>query len=187
LQENSETVRFTRDVEVIQVPSGDRMVVHEGDSGLITQAMGGTFTIVTNNGFMVRLQEKDADSIGREDVAEQAKQKLASEVASAEEMNEQVWEQLRTCYDPEIPVNIADLGLIYKCEVEPLEIGGYEVDIDMTLTAPGCGMGDVLAAEVQDKLLQLPQLKSANVNIVFDPPWDYHMIPDATKLTLGMM
>jgi probable FeS assembly SUF system protein SufT len=187
MQTTSDTVRFTRDVEVIQVPSGDKLVVHEGDSGLITQAMGGTYTIVTNNGFMVRLPEKDADAIGRDDVAEQAKQKTAIEVSSAEEMTELVWDQLRTCFDPEIPVNIADLGLIYKCEVAPMEIGGYEVDIDMTLTAPGCGMGEVLAAEVQDKLLAIPQLKSANINIVFDPPWDFHMIPDATKLTLGMM
>jgi probable FeS assembly SUF system protein SufT len=183
---DSETVKFTRDVEVIQVPSGDKMVVHEGDSGLITQSLGDTYTIVTNNGFMVRLGHKDGDAIGKEEEAAKARERAALEVASKEEMEEAVWEQLRTCYDPEIPVNIADLGLIYRCEVGELE-NGYDIDIDMTLTAPGCGMGDVLAAEVQDKLLQLPQVKSAMVNIVFDPPWDFNMIPDAAKLHLGML
>ena len=182
----NESVKFTRDVEVIQVPNGDKMVVHEGDSGLITQSLGDTYTIITNNGFMVRLAHKDADAIGKEEEAARAREKAAVEVASREEMEEAVWEQLRSCYDPEIPVNIADLGLIYRCDVAELN-GGYDVDIDMTLTAPGCGMGDVLAAEVQDKLLQLPQVKQATVNIVFDPPWDYHMIPDAAKLQLGMM
>lgn len=181
-----EPVEFSRDVEVVLVPSGAKMVMHQGTSGIITQALGGTWTVVTDNGFMVRVQPRDADAIGKIAEVEEAKPETTLTVESAQDLEKLIWDELRTCYDPEIPVNIADLGLVYRCEVVPLDEGGHRVEIDMTLTAPGCGMGDVLKAEVEGKVEALPTVKGVAVEVVLEPPWDFSMIPDATKLTLGM-
>jgi len=185
MYDHGEAVTFSRDVEVIQVPSGYKMVVPAGTNALMTQALGGTYTLVTSNGFMVRVQNKDADAIGKE--VEGVPSPEAASAETPEELEQLVWDQLRTCYDPEIPVNIADLGLVYRCEVKPLAEGGNRVEIDMTLTAPGCGMGDVLKAEVESKVAALPGVKGLDVDLVFDPPWDFSMIPDAAKLQLGLM
>ncbi len=181
----NETVKFTRECEAIQVPNGTRMTIKEGTNALITQALGDTWTLVTSNGEMIRIMGRDADAIGQSSKSSPADTAVATE--DPKEMEEQVWDTLRTCYDPEIPVNIADLGLVYRCEVSPLEEKNYRVEIDMTLTAPACGMGDVLKAEIETKVAELPGVKELNVELVFDPPWDYSMIPDAAKLTLGMM
>ncbi|MEA2639891.1 MAG: hypothetical protein QOF51_1285 [Chloroflexota bacterium] len=182
-----EVANFDRDVEVIQIPSGDRMVIHAGTSGVVTQALGnGGWTIVTNEGFMVRLDGKDADAIGKEPPSADSASRDAK-VESAEDVEQLVWDELRTCYDPEIPVNIADLGLVYKNEVTPLEEGGYRVYVEMTVTAPGCGMGDYLKAEAQGKIEALPQVREAEVEVVFDPPWDPSMMPEEARLQLGMM
>ena len=184
IDQTGEQVTLSREVEAIQVPSGTRMKLPAGSTGTITQAMGGTYTVITSDNYMVRIQAKDADAIGREiDSAEL--EKPASD--KPEDVEEAVWDVLRTVYDPEIPVNIADLGLVYGCRVKPMDGGGNRVEIEMTLTAPGCGMGDVLKAEVESKLDDLAGVKEYDVELVFDPPWDYSMIPDAAKLTLGMM
>jgi probable FeS assembly SUF system protein SufT len=185
MDSSSETVKFTRECEAIQVPSGTRMTIKEGTNALITQSLGDTYTLVTSNGEMIRITGRDADAIGKQISASPADTAVATE--DPEEMEEQVWDTLRTCYDPEIPVNIADLGLVYRCEVSPLEDRSYRVEIDMTLTAPACGMGDVLKAEIEQKVAELPGVKELDVQLVFDPPWDYSMIPDAAKLMLGMM
>jgi len=184
IDQQGEQVTLSREVEAIQVPTGDRMKLPAGTTGTITQALGGTYTIITNDSYMVRIQAKDADAIGKE-VDGAPQEKPAPE--KPEDVEEAVWDVLRTVYDPEIPVNIADLGLVYGCRVKPAESGGSRVEIEMTLTAPGCGMGDVLKAEVEQKLDDLPGVDEYDVQLVFDPPWDYSMIPDAAKLTLGMM
>ncbi len=181
---SDDNVTFVRDCEVIQIPSGERTTVPEGTKALITQSLGGTYTVVTNQGWMVRIAASDADAIGRERTSDPAENAAPPE--SAEEVEKLVWDQLRTVYDPEIPVNIADLGLVYKCEVEPVD-GAYKVAIEMTLTAPGCGMGDVLKAEAEDKLRAIPGVKELDVQLVFDPPWDMSMMPEAAKLALGLM
>jgi probable FeS assembly SUF system protein SufT len=181
---NDDNVTFVRDCEVIQIPSGERETVPAGTKALITQSLGGTYTVVTNQGWMVRIAASDADAIGRERTVDPAENAPPPE--SAEEVEKLVWDQLRTVFDPEIPVNIADLGLVYKCEVEPVD-DAYKVGIEMTLTAPGCGMGDVLKAEVEDKLKVTPGVKELDVELVFDPPWDMSMMPEAAKLALGLM
>jgi len=177
-------VTFARPVEAIQVPSGDRITLEAGTEGRIIQALGGTYSVVTDNGYMVRVAGKDGDAIGQP-IVEDAAASVVPE--TREQVEEAVWDQLRTCYDPEIPFNIADLGLIYSCAVSDLEDGGRRVKIEMTLTAPGCGMGDVLKAEVEDKVHTIPTVTETDVEVVFEPPWDFNMIPDATKLTMGMM
>jgi probable FeS assembly SUF system protein SufT len=184
IDQTGEQITLTRDCDAIQVPSGERMKLSAGSNGTITQALGGTYTVITGDGFMVRIQSKDADALGKE-VEGAVPEKPASE--APEDVEKAVWDELRTCFDPEIPINIADLGLVYACRVKPMDEGGNRVEIEMTLTAPGCGMGDVLKAEVESKLDELAGVKEYDVQLVFEPPWDYSMIPDAAKLTLGMM
>ncbi len=184
IDQTGEQVTLTRDCDAIQVPNGTRMKLPAGTTGTITQALGGTYTVITNDNYMVRIQSKDADALGREATGPITEQPASD---APEDVEKAVWDQLRTCYDPEIPINIADLGLVYGCVVKELPEGGNRVEIEMTLTAPGCGMGDVLKAEVESKLDELPGVKEYDVQLVFDPPWDYSMIPDAAKLTLEMM
>jgi probable FeS assembly SUF system protein SufT len=179
-----DNVTFVRDCETIMIPSGERQLIPEGTKALITQSLGGTYTVVTNQGHMVRIAAKDADAIGRLSSTDPADGAAPPE--SADEVEKLVWDQLRTVFDPEIPVNIADLGLVYRCEVQPIE-PDYRVEIAMTLTAPGCGMGDVLKAEVEDKIQAIPGVKEMDVELVFDPPWDMSMMPEAAKLALGLM
>jgi probable FeS assembly SUF system protein SufT len=179
-----DSVTLSRECEAIQVPSGERMLLPAGTKATITQALGGTYSLITDQGYMVRVAGKDADALGKEPTGIIT---VTEPPANEEEAEERVWEQLRTVYDPEIPVNIADLGLVYKCDVTPLGEGQYKVAIDMTLTAPGCGMGDVLKAEVEQKLEDLPGLKDVDVQLVLDPPWDLTMMPEAARLQLGML
>ena len=181
--QDGEQITLSRDVEAIQVPTGNRMKLPAGTTGTIMQALGGTYTVITSDNYMVRIQSKDADALGKEVEAELEKPTSQN----VEDVEAAVWDLLRTVYDPEIPVNIADLGLVYGCRVKEIEGSGNRVEIEMTLTAPGCGMGDVLKAEVESKLDDLPGVNEYDVQLVFDPPWDYSMIPDAAKLTLGMM
>lgn len=181
---SSDNVTFVRDCEVIQIPSGERITIPAGTKALITQSLGGTYTVVTNQGYMVRVAATDADAIGRERAIDPAE--MAAPPSTVEEATRLVWDQLRTVFDPEIPVNIADLGLVYRCDVKPVD-GGYRVEIEMTLTAPGCGMGDVLKAEVEDKIRAIPGVREMDVQLVFDPPWDMSMMPEAAKLALGLM
>ncbi len=171
----------SRDVPAREIPSGTPITLRAGDPVVITQSLGGSYTVVTPVGFLARIDGKDADAIGEPVVTVDA---AAQEGKTPEE---QAWDQLRTCYDPEIPVNIVDLGLVYGLSLTPLESGDSKIDVKFTLTAPGCGMGDVLREDIQGKLLTIPGIKEADVQVVFDPPWSLQMMSDAAKLQLGMM
>jgi len=171
-----------RDVEAIMVPAGIPVTLREGKTGFITQALGGSFTVYLE-GNLFRIAGKDADALGKEPV-------LAPELppnATDEDVMQLVWEQLKTCYDPEIPINIVDLGLVYSCEIAREEDGERIVQIQMTLTAPGCGMGEVLVQDVKDKVEIIPTIKRADVELVFDPPWNQSMMSEAARLQTGMM
>ena len=170
-----------RDVEAREIPSGTPITLHTGDPVIITQTLGGSFTVMTPVGFLARIDGKDADAIGEEVAVVDA---AANEGKSTEDL---AWDQLRTCFDPEIPVNIVDLGLVYACTLSPLPDGGQKIDVKFTLTAPGCGMGDVLREDIKGKLLTVPDVKEADVQVVFDPPWSLQMMSEAAKLQLGMM
>jgi probable FeS assembly SUF system protein SufT len=174
-------VTTTREVEAREIPSGTKLTIPEGTPLAITQSLGGSYTVITPYGSMARIDSKDGDAIGQEI--------LASPEAAAlgKTTDELAWEQLKTCYDPEIPVNIVDLGLVYKCEVSELPGGGKKVDVAFTLTAPGCGMGDVLKEDIRGKLLALPDVHEADVAVLFDPPWNMSMMSEAAKLQLGLM
>ena len=147
-----------------------------------TQALGSSFTLVVE-GQLVRLRGDDADAIGKEP----PESIVVPENVSTADIEPLIWETLKSCYDPEIPVNIVDLGLIYRCEVTPIDAhGDVQVVIDMTLTAPGCGMGEAIANEVCDKVLALPKVEDITVNLVFDPPWTRSMMSEEAQLTLGL-
>jgi len=181
MQMKKETT-VSRDVAAREIPSGTPITLRAGDSVIITQSLGGSYTVMTPVGFLARVDGKDADAIGEPIVEANA---AAAEGKSTEDL---VWDQLRTCYDPEIPVNIVDLGLVYDCAVTDLpEGGGKKADVKFTLTAPGCGMGDVLREDIRGKLLTVPDVKEADVQVVFDPPWSLQMMSDVAKLQLGMM
>ncbi len=174
-------VEFTRDVEVILIPDGDRIPVAAGARGWVTQVLGGNFTVQLTTGRLVRVSAEDADAIGR-DSTEAPVATFDPDAVLTEDM---IWDQLRTCYDPEIPANIVDLGLIYDCIIREAEAGTV-VDIVMTLTAPGCGMGQVLADDVKAKVEALPAVKTAIVELTFDPPWDMDRMSEEARLELGM-
>ena len=180
MQMRKETT-VARDVPAREIPSGTPITLRAGDPVIITQSLGGSYTVMTPVGFLARIDGKDADAIGEPVVAVDA---AAQAGKSTEEL---VWDQLRTCYDPEIPVNIVDLGLVYGCTLTPLPDGGQKVDVKFTLTAPGCGMGDVLREDINAKLVTVPDVREADVQVVFDPPWSLQMMSDAAKLQLGMM
>ncbi len=172
---------LSRDVEVAAIPYGDRLTLTMGTTVFITQALGGSYTAMTDHGYLVRIEGSDADAIG-----EQPTKPLTAEDVAGRPVRELAWDQLKTCFDPEIPVNIVDLGLVYKCETEPVE-GGERVRVEFTLTAPGCGMGDFLRQDMQQKLLAIPGVKEAEVQVVLDPPWDQSMMSDVARLQLGLM
>jgi probable FeS assembly SUF system protein SufT len=178
-----EEIIFSRSAEAIMIPSGERVLVPQGAQATITQSLGGTYTLITDRGLMVRVSGKEVEAIGKtpQDVAE-----ISATDLTPEKLEEMVWEALKTCYDPEIPVNIVDLGLVYLCDIQETE-GGKTVHIKMTLTAPGCGMGPVLASDVKSKIEAIPGVKHAEVEVVFDPVWDRSMMSDAARLQLGMM
>jgi probable FeS assembly SUF system protein SufT len=179
-----EEVTFSRSAEAIMIPSGEKVLVPVGAQATITQSLGGTYTVITDRGLMVRVSGQEVEAIGKtpHDVAEVNIAEL-----TPEKLEEMVWDALKTCYDPEIPVNIVDLGLVYLCELQDAEVGGKKVHIKMTLTAPGCGMGPVLAGDVRSKLMAIPNVKDAEVEVVFDPVWDRSMMSEAARLQLGMM
>ena len=170
-----------RDVPAREIPSGTPITLRAGDPVIITQSLGGSYTVMTPVGFLARIDGKDADAIGEPVATVDA---AAQEGKTTEEL---AWDQLRTCFDPEIPVNIVDLGLVYALALSPVEGGGNKVDVKFTLTAPGCGMGDVLREDIKGKLLTIPGVTDADVQVVFDPPWSLQMMSDAAKLQLGMM
>ena len=179
---DNEPVTLTRDVEAIIVPAGMNVKLRQGQQGFITQALGGSFTVYVE-GNLFRIAGKDADALGKE----------ADDVphlppnASDEDVRALAWQQMKTCYDPEIPINIVDLGLVYSCDVSAEDGRRASSTITMTLTAPGCGMGDVLVADVRDKVEIIPTVKRADVELVFDPPWNQSMMSEAARLQTGMM
>jgi len=157
----------------------------EGTVVLVTQALGGSYT-VNVNGNLARIAAKDADALGFEieDIVDETIEKEATGDGSVDE--HLVWEQMRTCYDPEIPINIVELGLIYECNITPLGVDGNQIDIVMTLTAAGCGMGDFLADDVRSKVLTVPNVTRVNVSVTFEPPWNQEMMSEAARLETGM-
>jgi len=179
----NETVTLARDVEAAIVPAGEKVTLQKGEQAYITQSLGGSYTVVVN-GNMFRIEGKDADALGFEPVAKTAS---TGAPVTQEILEKEIWNQLRTCYDPEIPVNIVDLGLIYDCHLTPLNPGSHRVDVKMTLTAPGCGMGPMLAQDVQNKLLSMEGVDDVAVELVWDPPWNQGMMTEAAKLQLGLM
>jgi probable FeS assembly SUF system protein SufT len=181
---SSEPKILTRDVEASVVPVGTKVTLQKGEAAHITQSLGGSYTVVVN-GNMFRIADKDADALGMEVQAPPVAAPAGP--VTQEQLEKQVWEALKTCYDPEIPVNVVDLGLIYDCHLTPIGADNYKAEVKMTLTAPGCGMGPVLAQDVQNKLISLEPIDEANVELVWDPPWNQGMMTEAAKLQLGLM
>lgn len=178
----NEPVVVQRDVKAVAIPAGVEVNLKLGSVGYITQALGGSFTVYID-GNLFRIAGQDADAIGKTAA-------VAPEVppgATEEDIKSIVWQQLRTCYDPEIPVNIVDLGLVYVCDVVKNPDATHDVDVKMTLTAPGCGMGDVLVQDVRDKVEIVPTVARATVELVFDPPWNQTMMSEEARLQTGMM
>ncbi len=181
-----EEVTFSRNADAVTIPNGERVLVPIGSIATITQSLGGSYTLITDRGLMIRVSGKEVEAMGKtpENVVEAPPD---GEQLTPEMLESAVWDQLKTCYDPEIPVNIVDLGLVYLCELQDGDEGGKKVKVKMTLTAPGCGMGPVLANDVRSKIESLPGVNKAEVEVVFDPVWDRSMMSDAAKLQLGMM
>ena len=177
-----ESRTLERDLEVTAIPYGEKVPLKKGSTLFVMQALGGSFTAMSDQGYMVRIEGKDADAIGETVQAGPTVEELRSKPLS-----ELVWDQLRTCYDPEIPVNIVDLGLVYSSEVTPLDTGGNKVSVRFSLTAPGCGMGDVLKRDSEQKVAALPGVSEADVQSAFDPPWDQSRMSEAARLQLGLM
>jgi len=182
--QNNEQVTLTRDVEASVIPVGTKVTLQKGEQAHITQSLGGSYTVIVN-GNMFRIEGQDADALGFQVTAK--KSGTSGAAVTQEQVEKEIWNQLRTCYDPEIPVNIVDLGLVYDCHIEPMTPNSYRVGVKMTLTAPGCGMGPVLQQDVQNKLLSLEAVDDVSVELVWDPPWNQGMLSEAAKLQLGLM
>ena len=174
-----ELIQLKRDCEAIEIPAGIRRTLPAGTSVRISQYLGNAYTVVTDIGYLCRVDAHDADALGL--TASTPEQHATGPGAFNEQL---VWDQLKTVFDPEIPVNIVDLGLIYSCDITDVE-GGRQVDIKMSMTAPGCGMGNVLKADVENKIARLPEVKQVNVDVVFDPPWHPGLMSEAARLQLG--
>ncbi len=185
-----ELVTVTRDCKAITIPYGTETLLFKDEKGYITQTLGGSFTVQRDNGQLVRIDGRDADALGKEVPKESGVFKIEygdEAPRDDKDVEKDVWEQLKTCYDPEIPVNIVELGLIYSCQITAHPKGGKKVDIVMTLTAPGCGMSTVLKTEIEQKLSRIPGVKEAYVDVTFDPPWNQSLMTEAARLQLGMM
>lgn len=183
MHENTETT-VSRDCEAVRIPSGEKFLLTAGTPVFITQALGGSYTVATDQG-LARIAAIDADALGIEVGAGSAAAGGGKTDVRVEE--KAVWDQLRTCYDPEIPVNIVDLGLVYDCAVDQPAGEAAKVQVKMTLTAPGCGMGPVIASEAEQKILSLGGVGEARVELVWDPPWNQAMISEEGKMKLGLM
>jgi len=179
---HNEPVTIERDVSAVIIPAGETVTLRAGTTGFVTQALGGSFTVYVE-GNLFRIAGADADALGKEPVPAPE----IPENATDSDIEQVIWNQLRTCYDPEIPVNIVDLGLIYRCEVSPMPDGERRVEVDMTLTAPGCGMGDILVQDAQEKIAVIPTVGDVRVWLVFDPPWNQSMMSEEARLQTGLM
>jgi probable FeS assembly SUF system protein SufT len=177
----NEPVVIYREVQAVVVPAGQEVTLKPGQAGYITQALGGSFTLYVE-GNLYRISGEQADAIGKE----VARRPELPPDATEEDVRDLAWEQMRACFDPEIPINIVDLGLVYECKVEPNEDQTRDIGVTMTLTAPGCGMGDVLVEDVKEKLSAIPTVRNVNVNLTFEPPWNQTMMSEAARLQTGM-
>jgi probable FeS assembly SUF system protein SufT len=178
----NEPVTLERDVSAVIIPAGEELLLRQGTSGFITQSLGGSFTVYIE-GNLFRIAGSDADALGKEPTPPPA----VPENPTDADIEAVIWDQLRTCYDPEIPVNIVDLGLIYRCDVSQRPNGERSIDVDMTLTAPGCGMGEILVQDAQEKIAIIPTVADVRVQLVFDPPWNQTMMSDEARLQTGLM
>jgi probable FeS assembly SUF system protein SufT len=183
MHENTEKV-LTRDCEAIRIPSGEVIQLPKGSTVMITQALGGSYTVATADG-LARITDENADALGLE--SSLGKRENREPVRDVRVEEGAVWNELKTCYDPEIPVNIVDLGLVYDCVVEQAEGHPAKVQVKMTLTAPGCGMGPVIAREAEQKILAIPGVAEAQVEVVWDPAWNQSMISEVGKMKLGLI
>src|SRR5438067_1239388 len=180
---NNESATLARDVDAAMIPVGTKVTLQKGEQAHITQSLGGSYTVIVN-GNMFRIEGKDCDALG---IQQAAKSGGGGGPVTQESLEKEIWNQLRSCYDPEIPVNVVDLGLIYDCHLTSLTPSSFKADVKMTLTAPGCGMGPMLAQDVQNRLLGLEGVDNVSVELVWDPPWNQSMISEAGKLQLGLM
>jgi probable FeS assembly SUF system protein SufT len=174
---------LSRDVVAHQIPSGDKQTLSAGEIVMIHQVLGGSYTVQTGFG-LFRINGADADALGEEVKTANV---AAAATTDAAPDPEQIWTQLRQVFDPEIPVNIVDLGLIYSMDIAKADDGGHKVDVAMTLTAPGCGMGPVIAEDAKSKILLVPGVSAADVRITWDPPWNQSMISEEGKMKLGLI
>lgn len=179
---DNEPVVVRRDVDGLMVPSGIPVTIPQDSLVYITQAMGGSFTVYFD-GNLVRVPGTDADALGKEPVTPPA----LPENATDDQFEALVWEQLKTIYDPEIPINVVDLGLVYECATQRLPSGERSVSLKMTVTAPGCGMGEILVEEARQKIAIIPTVATVDVELVFDPPWSRDMMSEAAQLEAGLM
>ena len=179
-------ITLKRDCDAVMIPSGDQVRLPAGSPVWIAQSLGGSFTVMTDRGYMARIEGKDADALGMAGAAAQETGKAAAGRDPAE-IEKLVWDELKTCFDPEIPINIVDLGLIYLCRVASLPQGGSRVEVKFTLTAPGCGMGQILKVDIQNKMRTVPGVKEVEVELVWEPPWDQSMISEPGKIELGIV
>ena len=180
-----EALTLSRDVEATMVPAGTKVTLMKGEQAYITQSLGGSYTVVVN-GNMFRVDGGNADALGIKP-EEASRISGSTSPRSAEEVEKEAWAQMRNCYDPEIPVNVVDLGLIYDLQVESGGEHSYRTNVKMTLTAPGCGMGPMIAQDVQNRLISIEEVDEANVELVWDPPWNQGMMTEAAKLQLGLL
>lgn len=178
---SSQPCVFDRDCAVVMIPSGDELTLPAGTVGYITQSLGGSFTVFVD-GNLFRIAGVDADAIGKEPVLPP----MLPDNASDDDVEKLVWAQMKTVFDPEIPVNIVDLGLVYSCEVTKTEDGKRDVSVTMTLTAPGCGMGEIIVEDVRSKIIIIPTINQVDVELTFEPLWNYQMMSEAARLETGM-
>ena len=180
----NQEISLTREVDAIQIPSGDTIALPAGTPVVITQSLGGTFTVATSAG-LARISSNDSDALGIDQAGDEAKAQEDERMKDAP-VNDQVWHQLKQVYDPEIPIDIVNLGLVYDCTVDDEE-GKSVVNVKMTLTAPGCGMGPAIAADAQARIMTVEEIDDARVELVWDPPWNQDMISEEGKMKLGMI
>lgn len=180
--QDEKPIALARECQAVMIPSGENVTLSAGCNVWLTQALGGGFTVMTDHGYMVRIDGADADALGitAHDL------QTSDSSRRTESVEEQVWNQLRSCFDPEIPVNIVELGLIYGCGIDALPDGGHKVTVRFTLTAQGCGMGHFLKEDIKKKLLAVAGVREADIDLVWDPPWNQSMIAPGAKHRLGI-
>ncbi|MBI4527621.1 MAG: putative Fe-S cluster assembly protein SufT [Deltaproteobacteria bacterium] len=185
VKQSDRTIALFRECEAILIPTGERVRLPAGSRVRVTQSLGGSFTVMTDRGSVARISGRDADALGVQNPEMPPGPPPAHEDLSTVESL--VWEKLKTCFDPEIPVNIVDLGLVYRCQVSALPDGGYRAEVRFTLTAPGCGMGDVLREDIRNQVAAVPGIREVDVEIVWEPPWDQSRISYEAKIELGIV